>query len=163
MTSQTSLRCVPAVLVILLSLHAPICFAQVYRWVDSNGKVHYGEVVPERYKAGARLVTGSSPDPTPAQTREAKERAERDKREAAERERARSASAPSAARPGQGTGSADTSCEAEWKKFAQSNECYSPYLFRGGVKPEGAEKCGPAVAAPTCGPPSAKPTPDRTY
>jgi Domain of unknown function (DUF4124) len=163
MTGRANLRRVPAVLIVLLSLHTPISFAQVYRWVDSSGKVHYGEVVPERYKAGARLVTGGTPDPTPAQTREAQERAARDKLEAAERERARNASAPSAARPAQATESAGTSCEAEWKKFAESNECYSPYLFRGGVKPEGAEKCGPAVAAPTCGPAPAKPTPDRTY
>jgi Domain of unknown function (DUF4124) len=155
---------VPALLVILLSLYAPISVAQMYRWVDSNGKVHYGDVVPDPYKASARLVDGGS-EPTPEQAREAAARAERDRLEAAERERARRATSkpPAPRQPVQAATSAQPSCEAEWKKFAEVGECYAPFLFQGGIRPGAFEKCGPAATQPTCGPQPAQPTPERTY
>jgi hypothetical protein len=153
MPAQTNLHRVRAVLAILLSLYAPSSLTQVYRWVDSSGRVHYGDIVPDRYKAGARLVDSRSSAPTSEQISEAKKRAERERLEAAQRER-RAAAAPSIPPlPAQAGGTAPQSCEAEWKKFVASADCYAPYLlYRGGIRPGAVEKCGPAVATPTCGP-----------
>ena len=59
-----------AVVVIGIVVLAAPAAAQMFRWVDDTGSVHYSEGVdsiPERYRAGARrLVLPSAPAPAPA-------------------------------------------------------------------------------------------------
>jgi hypothetical protein len=40
-------------LVLLLALASPVAWAQVYKWVDENGRVHYGEKPPPGAKSSA--------------------------------------------------------------------------------------------------------------
>jgi hypothetical protein len=164
MTGQSTLPRVPAALAILLWIYAPMSSAQVYRWVDSSGQVHYGDVVPDRYKANARFIA-DRPEPTPEQAREARNRVERDRLEAEKAEPARGPmTMPSVPQqPERPAAAQSLSCEDEWKKFAQSSECYAPYIFARGIKPGAFDKCGPAVAQPRCGPQPAKPAQERTY
>lgn len=41
----------------------------VYRWVDEQGKVHYSDLVPERYRNTAKPVDAPPAEPTPEQQR----------------------------------------------------------------------------------------------
>jgi len=47
--------------VLLGSLSLAASAADVFRWTDERGKVHYGETVPERYKATAKKVDAANP------------------------------------------------------------------------------------------------------
>jgi len=164
MAGQANRRRYPAVLAILLALYAPMSSAQIYRWMDSSGQVHYGDVVPDQYKADARVITDSH-EPTAEQTREAWDRVERERLEAEKVERARGpTSMPSLPQQPQRIATPEArSCEEEWNKFEQSSECYAPYIFARGIKPGAFEKCGPAVPQPACGPQPARPAQERTY
>jgi len=53
--------------------------AAVYRWVDEQGKVHYAEVVPQRYQGAAKRVAATANEPSVEQRREALERAQQEK------------------------------------------------------------------------------------
>ena len=53
--------------------------AAVYRWVDEQGKVHYSDLVPERYRNTAKPVDAPPAEPTPEQQRAALERAQSEK------------------------------------------------------------------------------------
>jgi hypothetical protein len=60
-----------------LLLLPAVAAAQVYRWVDRQGRVHYSEglySVPSEYRAGAKAVEWqkSPPPPPPAQKPEEK-------------------------------------------------------------------------------------------
>jgi len=50
---------------LLLALTAPAALAQVFKWVDENGRVHYGEKPPAGAKASAVKPPAATPN-TPA-------------------------------------------------------------------------------------------------
>jgi hypothetical protein len=56
-------RCLAA---LLLALAIPAAWAQVFKWVDENGRVHYGEKPPPGAKANAVKPPADAPN-TPAQ------------------------------------------------------------------------------------------------
>ena len=143
-------------LIAALLLSAPALAAEVYRWVDEAGKTHYGDTVPERYKANARPVSGERVTVVPGVSREAV---------AKEAAKARPAAAPPAPAPAPAVAQAKppepsgTPCEQEWRRFSESNECFAPYMLSsGGIRPEAFQKCT-EVKAPLCGPPPPKPAP----
>jgi len=87
------------ILALAISVAGPVwATKQMYRWVDSNGKVHYGDTIPPEYaKQGSkemtksgRVVKETAPALTPeqikaraeaeARDKEAKEKAEEQKR-----------------------------------------------------------------------------------
>src|SRR5689334_2465300 len=51
----------------------------VYRWVDGNGQVHYGDSVPDSQKRKATPIDTSSAAPTDSQRRDAEARVAREK------------------------------------------------------------------------------------
>jgi len=132
--------------------------ATVFRWVDDQGRVHYSETVPQRYRGSARPVDASSPEPTAAQRREALERAQTEKirasgaasssasgsapgRPAAGAPPASEASRPAGKRPAQVPGE-QTDCETWQRLYLESLECFGPFrTVRGGIKPEAFEAC----------------------
>ncbi len=126
--------------------------AAVYRWVDEAGKVHYSQVVPERYRDAARELDLSHSVATPEQTRDARERARRDKARAAEipargappsEAPAPPASVPgtSGKRPAMVPGD-DTDCETWERLYRESIECFGPFrLATGGVRPAAFDAC----------------------
>jgi hypothetical protein len=136
----------------------------IYRWVDENGRTHVSDVVPEKYRNSAVRIDSGQYEVSPAQRKEAQERAAREKAladEAAKRRAstppaapASGASAPVAARrPAQGVTDA-TDCETWWRLYRESQECFGAYrTVRGGIKPEAFEKCNP-IPSPElkCGP-----------
>jgi len=131
---------------------AGVLAATAYRWVDEQGKVHYSEVVPERYRSSARPVGAPATEPTPEQQREALERAQKEKARAAaittDRGRlpASAATAPAAARPAAKRPSQmpddQTDCETWQRLYMESIECFGPYrTVRGATKPEALDLC----------------------
>ena len=123
--------------------------ATVYRWVDEQGKVHYSDLVPERYKSTAKPVNDLGTEPTPEQRREALERAQREKAKAlapsagqsGPTESAQPASAPPKKRPAQ-VPNEQTDCDTWQRLYFESIDCFGPYrTVRGGVKPEAFEVC----------------------
>ena len=124
----------------------------MYRWVDDQGKVHYSDVVPERYRSAAKPVNAPANEPTGEQQREALERAQKEKDKAraigTHREGpAASAPPPSAAAKPSGKRPAQipndqTDCETWQRLYMESIECFGPYrTVRGATKPEAFEQC----------------------
>jgi uncharacterized protein DUF4124 len=160
------------ILTLFLSTACLAARADVYRWVDENGKTHYGEVVPEKYKQKSRRVDGTGPEVSGAQRQEAEERAAREKaklealqksRDAKEDAQARSPTAPAA--------QAGDECE----KYLESLACFDKFsgtasnpspsggrvFHRGEIKPEAFEQCKVVPQPRGC---TSKPDPsERTY
>ena len=132
--------------------------ASVYRWVDDQGKVHYSEVVPQRYRGVAKRIDAPANEPSAEQRREAMARAQQEKARAADMASERKqlpASTPAAVdapkpagkRPAQ-LPNDQTDCETWQRLFEESIECFGPFrTVGGGVKPEAFEACN-VVAEP---------------
>jgi hypothetical protein len=146
---------------ILLAASMSCLGATVYRWADAEGKVHYSEVVPERYRSVARPVDATANEPSVEQQRQASERARAEKAKAAALASGRrslpmaaapasSASGPLKKRPVQ-IPNDQTDCETWQRLYMESVECFGPYrTTRGATKPEAFEVCN-AVPAPPVG------------
>ena len=134
----------------LALLGAGMAWAQVSKWVDEKGVVHYVDVVPDKYRGNAKAMTLRNDAPSPAEQREALLRLQ----QSTESQRAkRSVSAPAApavvdaaAPPTETDG---LSCAEQWKLYRQAQECFGPYKnANGSVKVEALAQC-PIVKEPT--------------
>jgi type II secretory pathway component GspD/PulD (secretin) len=150
--------------------------ATVYRWVDKQGKTHFGDTVPSEYKDVAKPVANKVTTPSAEAQQQARERA------AEEKEKARAAQAPKASASAASAASApnraanrtanrtadanppaqkrppqapteDTPCATWWLMYQESLDCFGPYrTARGTTKAEGFERCTPVTEPPTrCG------------
>lgn len=158
-----------AALFVISACGASVCSAQLYRWVDGQGRVHYGDTVPKAHQKEAKSVEVIPP--TVQQHREATSRvyAERAKAEAMRRgrEKALAPEGPGSsndtrtpqsvvALPGTGKPSLPVSpsekkrqCEEDWRLFEESSRCFGPYrLANGAIKAEAFQRCGTPVAMP---------------
>ena len=150
--------CAPLALLLGTAGPLPAHASDIYRWVDETGRTHLSDVVPDRYKRSAVRVDPQSPEPTPAQRREAEARAARERQRAASIQPAASAvsaagslsaaTAASAAPTG-----AQADCETSRRRYRESQECFAPFrLANGAVRAEAFEHCtvvpDPSV---TCG------------
>ncbi|MDB5872592.1 MAG: hypothetical protein JWQ07_2034 [Ramlibacter sp.] len=137
---------------------SPVYGADIYRWVDENGRVQFSDTVPEQFKKSATHIDSRQYELTPAQRKDAEARTARDKEraaEAAERDAkvaaAPAAQAASAASPASATlpSGATSDCVTLRRRFAESNECFAPFFnANGSVKAEAFARCGPAVPYP---------------
>jgi hypothetical protein len=137
--------------------------AEVYRWVDEQGKVHYSEVVPQRYQGVAKRIDAPANEPSAEQRRDALARAQQEKAKAAqmaseriaERERLTPASTPTTVAAPQPTGKRpvqtpndQTDCTTWQRLYLESIECFGPFrTVGGGIKPGAFEVCN-VVAEP---------------
>jgi len=142
----------------LLSL--PAGAADIYRWVDENGKVHISDTVPEKYRKSAKRFDSGQFEVTP------QERAAAEARAAADRERARTsaavaaekakaAAAQPAARPAAPKPPAETDCETAHRLYRESLDCFAPFInSRGATMGEAFKHCT-SLPDPSsrCGPP----------
>lgn len=131
--------------------------AQVYKWVDENGKVHYGDAPPDRNDSKKKSVKINTPPPSPADRDAAVKRAEQERRtlnhmtesrkradETARKQSAATTSTGTSPPPG-----SETPCQKEWREFREKSACFAPYrTATGGIKPEAYERCK-EVTAPT--------------
>jgi ABC-type sugar transport system substrate-binding protein len=166
-TQRMNFRCV-VLLVSLLALvaRADAEGATVYRWVDKQGKTHFGDSVPSEYAQVAKPVPVRAAAPTVEEQRQARERA------AALLAKARgigaaspaSASSASAAAPSARAPSVapkrpvngpdeQTDCDTWRRLYRESLDCFGPYrTARGSTKAEAFEHCTPVDEPPErCG------------
>ena len=118
---------------------------EVFKWVDENGKVHYGDTVPEKYRQESKKVDSSSPEVTDAQRQEAEARNAKEKARLDALEKSRDARvdvAPHAAPPPPEVLKTGDECEEQMRKYLQSQECFAPYRnANGGINPEAFQRC----------------------
>jgi hypothetical protein len=125
--------------------------ADIWRWVDEAGKVHYGDTVPDKYKSVAKQVHAEDAV-SDEDRRAAAERANREKGKVMELRSAREAGAqtpptPPSDQPKQ------SSCDARWQAYLDNAACYAPFhVANGGLREGALETCGPTVQEPqNCG------------
>lgn len=135
--------------------------AGVYKWVDENGKVHYGDAPPEQAQGKKKSVKINTPAPTPAEREAALKRAEEDRRKLDHLTQTRkSAEAkakqekPATAAVGSAAPANETPCQKEWREFREKAACFAPFrTATGGIRPEAYEKCKEAVQPGSACPP----------
>jgi hypothetical protein len=152
MKSTRSPSCIRAVLALswmAMSVLVPATgHAQVYKWTDDKGRVHYGDEVPDDKKGKAKPIDTSKGDITPAQRREGEARAEKNKA-AAKAEPARPVVAGSlgATRKPEAPASAPEQdpkekCRDAWRQYNESAACFDSYrVIGGGLKAEAYQRC----------------------
>ncbi len=125
--------------------------ADVYKWVDEAGRIHYGESVPDQYKQKAGKIDSSGPEPTDAQRREAATRLAKEKAISESMTTSRTTpAAPGSVPATAGVKDKDNSCEAQKKRYAESELCFAPYRnATGGIKAEAFQHCV-EVKEPKC-------------
>src|SRR5882672_1382375 len=137
---------------------------EVFRWVDENGKVHYGDAIPEKYKQQAKKVDGAG-GVTGAQRQEAESRTARERARAESLQKARESKADApqlAAPPSAGDPKPGDQCEEQMRKYLESQDCFAPYVnATGGIKPEAFQRCTEVKQPMGCFPKTGPG--DRTY
>ena len=137
----------------LLSLQAGA--ADIYRWVDENGKVHISDVVPEKYRSSARRVDTGPTDVSPDN------RAAAEARAAADRERAKASAAEAQRRAilhpdpvAAPKPPAEPECDRAHRLYKESVDCFAPFITtRGTVREEAFNFCTSLPdPSPRCGP-----------
>lgn len=144
----------PATLALLLGAAwlaaAPGVQAQIKRWVDENGVVHYSDTAPQARPAAPVTIIDPAAPQSPADHAAATQRLQqyRDQLATTPQPPPSGASAPAA--PARPTGN---SCADQWARYNAAYACMDPYrMTHGGIRPEAFEKC-PVVAEPGCPPP----------
>ena len=125
--------------------------AEIYRWVDDQGRPHFSDVVPERYKGVATKIDQKTIDPSEndrieATVRAARQRARQAELEAARRARHREsameAPAAEAVSDRAPEETAGTECERQLAAYHASQACFAPYrMANGSLRAEAWEKC----------------------
>ncbi|MBK8018439.1 MAG: DUF4124 domain-containing protein [Betaproteobacteria bacterium] len=133
--------------------------AQVYKWVDEHGKVHYGDAPPDHAQGKKKPVKIETPAQSPGERDAALKRAEAERRKldhlthsrrnADENAKHRPATATIAPTPPN-----ETPCQKEWREFRERAACFAPYrTATGGIKAEAYQKCKEAVQPSSVCPP----------
>lgn len=132
----------------------------VYRWVDDTGHIHYGDRVPEAYRAKAQALP-AAPEPSAQDQQAAQQRAARAEAHA----QSAAASAAEAARSARAQGWAasplpitkrpshvpdeHTDCDSWLMLYWESENCFGPYhTAKGGLKAEAYMHCNEVPAPP---------------
>lgn len=130
------------VLIMVMSALAPARAAEVYKWTDDNGRVQYGDRVPEDKKAAARMISLANSELTDSQRLEAKARLDKILADAQKTAPPQSPKIASIASPPPATPTSSSACEEAWKKYNASYACFDPYRISGGrVRPEAYLHC----------------------
>ena len=133
------------------SMSAVTYGAGIYKWIDEKGQAQYGETVPAKFRQSATKVDTAVPAPTEAQRQEAAARAAKDKAAAESVATESTKSAKPAPRPAVATAEDKAKqCEADTKRYKESEACFAPYRRNAGsINPEAFQHCV-EVKEPTC-------------
>jgi Domain of unknown function (DUF4124) len=130
--------------------------AEIYRWTDESGKTHLSDTVPARYKDAAARIDSKSFDLSLDQQRDAQARAAAEKASAdAQKPRAGatlplSLSPPPVIAPA-APSAAKQDCDAQWRDYRESLECFAPFMgVDGALKPNAFAACGRSIVQPSC-------------
>ena len=138
------------------ALPAPV-LAQVYKWVDEHGKVHYGDAPPDHAQGKKKPVKIETPAHDPAARDAALKRAEAERRKLDHLTQSRRNAESTRPATGPASSSApanETPCQKEWREFRERAACFAPYrTATGGIKAEAYQKCKEAVQPSSVCPP----------
>ena len=146
---------------VVVGLLAATASAEMYKWVDKNGKQHFGDAVPVEYQQQAVPVKQAA-QPTREQQAEAASAASRTKALAeeydyrhqtqqAELREKRKAAEQAATEKKKRKQTNDKSCEARLKRYHESAECFNQYRnANGSLKAAAYEKCKDVEAPEDC-------------
>ena len=168
--NHRSIRTTLALVTIAVLLPTSLLAADIYRWVDRDGRTQLSDTVPDEYKKSATRIDSRQFELSDAQRREAEARAAHEKLQAAEaaeaaeaakvaaRAKADSVAGPLApasgatAASGKPAGNA-SDCATLQRLYKESTECFAPYrTAKGTTKAEAFDKCPVAVdPTPQCG------------
>lgn len=125
-----SSKLLPVVLMALLCNLAAA--AEIYRWTDEKGKVHFGDK-PNVPPGEVKRIDTSGANLSESQRREAELRAMRDRNEAT-----RDLRKPVQGSTASKTQTAKEKCEEEWRRYNEAQACFN----RGGRNANGSLKGG---------------------
>ena len=136
-------------LVALLALASAPAAAQIQRWTDARGQVHFGDMPPPADGKNVKAVPGAAPltAEDDARARARMQQYERDLKPPAPVARS-----PKPATPALGPASAPeaNSCVAQWNRYTAALACIDPCRnANGGLNGDCAMGC-PQVAQPAC-------------
>jgi hypothetical protein len=118
--------------------------AELFKWVDENGKTHYGDQVPERYQQKQQSLKVDKA-PSRDERNAALLRIQREKNAANAMKAQRDARSEVAGRPARaaaGVPSNETACQKEWRLFLDSKTCFQPFrTANGGIRAEAYQQC----------------------
>ncbi|MES2932864.1 MAG: DUF4124 domain-containing protein [Pseudomonadota bacterium] len=126
----------------ILGLSLAAHSADIYKWVDENGKIHFGDAVPpgaadKIKKMELKIIEPDETQRQEALARVAKEKALSDAATSKAKEIEKSAA--DAAAPASAAGTASK------PKPANGGDCFAPYRnANGSIKPEGLAACADA-------------------
>lgn len=152
-----------ALLTCSIMLSPPLFAADIYRWVDENGRTQFSDVVPEKYRKSAKRMDSRQYELNAEQRREAEARAAQEKAQAAEAAQSKPrADTDKAANPAPAAAQTkprpavdeNTDCATLYRLYRESLDCFAPYITATGTtKSEAFAKCA-LVADPSrkCGP-----------
>lgn len=154
---HASARWAPAALAACLLAIAPPATAQIKRWVDEQGVVHYSDAPPTRTAPGTKVENIAPTPPLSAADKAAADARLQQYRDTLAQPAHPAASAASApATPQARTPTPrpdDQSCAAQWQRYNAAYACMDGYRIKGAkgaaVRPEAFDKC-PVVAQPSC-------------
>lgn len=140
-----------AILVLVIFLVSTAAYGdKLYKWVDENGLVHYGDEVPQAQERNATEVDTRRTTVTDAQQRDAEAAYSRDKAWLDKSRKPAARNAPVAPASGVSQTTQDSHsptdkkgrCEEEWRKYRESLDCFGPYrTVFGGIRAEAFEHC----------------------
>lgn len=117
--------------------------AELYKWVDENGKTHYGDQVPERYQKKQQSLKVDKA-PSQADRDAALQRIQKEKNAANALKAQRDATAGAAGKPAKAAAAPanETACQKEWRLFLDSKTCFQPFrTATGGIRAEAYQHC----------------------
>lgn len=129
----------------------------IYRWVDDQGLVHYGDSVPDKYKDQAIRKPELKDAPVidaSGTIKEQRARAQARKIIEGTPAGASGTGAPpvnNAATSANPVGNGNLTCEQKWQRYNASQACFAPYrLANGGLRPGAYEHCEAVPEPPRC-------------
>src|SRR5204863_2929651 len=132
-----------AVSLVLLAAAMNVNAADVYRWVDENGGVHYGDKVPDAMKQKAQPVDVAG-GPTRDADRPAPEKPATEgwfarakamfARMTGKHEQAPAAKGVTITGPKPSAAPVQLTCAQEWERYERSGSCFDPYSPKHGVR-----------------------------
>ncbi|BDT73416.1 hypothetical protein os4_29650 [Comamonadaceae bacterium OS-4] len=133
------------VVTVLCSFGSPAHSLDIYQWVDEQGKTHMADVVPEKYRAKAKLVSYRKDNVGDTERQDAEARAAKTKSLLAPKQTDAVPQAMPASAPKPVELTQQQSCTQKWDAYYRSQECFAPYMIRfsGGstIRPEAYEHC----------------------
>jgi predicted CopG family antitoxin len=141
------------ILVMLLIFASLPSYSVTYKWIEENGRVNFGDLIPEKYKNKSKKIdilnSRSSTNQTESITKNREERTSESKVEAGGIDEVESNLSKN--NPSNELAVDHADCDKQWKQYKASQTCFGKYsLVNGHLKAEEALKNCTDIKQPDC-------------